>query len=92
MLPRRESRRALEGCTLVDSDRRLTNQESYLHSVRLVRRPWRQRSPTWDHDHCEFCWAKFSLAPDDLGEGYCTEDEYHWVCETCIHDFRDRFK
>ena len=34
--------------------------------------------PDWDHDHCEFCFAKFmETAPTgDLTEGYCAPDEY----------------
>jgi hypothetical protein len=27
-----------------------------------------------------------------LHEGYCTIDNYHWICETCFHDFKDMFK
>jgi hypothetical protein len=26
-----------------------------------------------------------------LHEGYCTEDEYRWVCDRCLADFRDHF-
>jgi len=57
-------------------------------------RPYRQRSATWDHDHCEFCWADFALPtllPDALHAGYATEDEYRWICERCFNDFRHRF-
>ena len=57
-------------------------------------RSYRQRSAERDHDHCEFCWAKFALAallPDALHAGYTTEDEYRWICEGCFNDFRERF-
>ena len=38
-------------------------------------------SDAWDHDHCEFCWAKFSLEghSGDLDEGYATKDNYQWI-------------
>jgi hypothetical protein len=29
--------------------------------------------------------------PDVLHRGYCTEDEYHWICERCFQDFHKRF-
>ena len=34
-------------------------QGEYLHGATLVRKPYRVWSETWEHDHCEFCWAKF---------------------------------
>jgi hypothetical protein len=85
-------------------DWRLTNQENYLTGVTLQWSRWTQRRPDWDHDHCEFCFAKFMEAPepetlklieaDDseiLQWGYTTSDRYRWICETCFQDFRDRF-
>jgi len=81
---------------VADDDWRLQGQENYLQGAVLVRRPYRQyaKSATWDHDHCEFCWATFSLhvQPDHLQEGYATEDDYHWVCEICFRDFAERFQ
>jgi hypothetical protein len=78
-----------------DDDWRLQGQERYLTGVTLVRRGYRKypENPEWDHDHCEFCSAKFMVGdqPDFLHEGYCTEDEYRWICETCVADFKDRF-
>ncbi len=77
-------------------DWRRQGQERYLSSVVLVRRPYRlyPKDPAWDHDHCEFCGAKFSLldAPDHLKEGYATEDDYRWICPTCFEDFAEEFK
>jgi hypothetical protein len=46
-------------------------------------------SPNWDHEHCEFCFEKFSESSADLQEGYASEDNYRWVCEACFRDFRD---
>jgi len=78
-------------------DWRLNNQEKYLVGVILVRRLYRQNpyNPEWDHDHCEFCWAKFSLdnrIEDALRSGYATTDDYHWICQTCFEDFKEMFK
>lgn len=77
-----------------DDDWRLTKQEKILHGVRLFWTKYTQRSETWDHDHCEFCGAKFMVAhePDVLHEGYSTEDRYHWICENCYEDFKERFQ
>ena len=68
----------------------------YLRGATLVHRKYRQyqKNPTWDHDHCEFCGAEFSLqpGPDELQEGYATEDDYHWVCGKCFHDLQEEFR
>ncbi len=74
-------------------DWRLQGQDAYLTSVTLFRRAFRRRSTEWDHDHCEFCWTKFSEAPisDSIQEGYTTEDECRWVCPRCFDDFKQRF-
>ena len=51
-------------------------------------------NPEWDHDHCEFCSAKFMVEdlPDALHQGYATKDDYRWICERCFADFRDMFE
>jgi hypothetical protein len=78
-----------------ESDWRLQGQEKYLVGVTLVHRAYRRyaANPRWDHDHCEFCWDKFMVEdlPDVLHEGYCTLDEYRWICATCFADFKGRF-
>ena len=71
------------------NDWRLTNQEAYLRGKQLLHKHWEQRSPSWDHDHCSFCWADFDK-PTDIG--YCTTDQYHWICEECFKDFKDMFQ
>jgi hypothetical protein len=77
------------------SDWRLQGQERYLSGAKLAYRRYRRypKNPDWDHDHCEFCWAKFMLEerPDVFQEGYCTLDEYRWICSKCFTDFRERF-
>ena|SRR5665213_2304878 len=78
-----------------DTDWRLQGQERYLQGVALLHRdyPRCQKNVDWDRDHCAFCWGNFMVEdlPDVLHAGYCTEDEYHWICEQCFKDFRDQF-
>ena len=72
-------------------DWRLNGQERYLFKVKLKKQKF--KSCGWhDHEHCDFCWDKFSESKDDLNFGFCTEDEHHWVCETCYNDFKDLFQ
>jgi hypothetical protein len=77
-------------------DWRLRDQEKYLMGASLVHRSYRRyaKNPEWDHDHCAFCWAKFMVEdyPDVLHEGYATADDYHWICDQCFRDFRERFQ
>lgn len=56
-----------------------------------MERTYRPFRPDWEHDHCEFCGAKFSSEEDDLHSGFSTEDGYHWVCPSCFQDFREEF-
>ncbi|HTL28028.1 MAG TPA: hypothetical protein VL282_02355 [Tepidisphaeraceae bacterium] len=73
-----------------DDDWRLRGQENWLSGATLYWRAFHETRPGWDHDHCEFCWAKFLDAdnvPDVLREGYTTENEDRWVCATCAADF-----
>ena len=78
------------------SDWRLKGQENYLHGVTLVHCRYHgyPKNPEWDHDHCEFCWAKFMIEdlPDALHQGYATKDDYRWICERCFADFRHMFE
>ena len=43
------------------NDWRLTGQENYLKGVTLYWKKYSRYSDTWDHDHCDFCWAEFCL-------------------------------
>ena len=74
------------------SDWRLQGQEEYLTGVSLVKKRYRRYRENWEHDHCEFCWRRFSENPGDLNEGYATEDEYRWICEDCYQDFKEQFR
>src|SRR3569832_1983919 len=49
----------------------------------LVKRRWTRPAGAldYDHDHCEFCHAKFAdVSEGALTEGYTTADEARWVC------------
>jgi Zn-finger protein len=76
------------------NDWRLTNQERYLKGATLVKRSYEPASKENDHDHCEFCFAKFMTAalPETIHEGYATPDGYRWVCINCFEDFVDLFE
>lgn len=71
-------------------DWRLNGQEAYLLHKKLKRQKFKSKG-LYDHDHCSFCWDKFSEHEADLGVGYCTEDEYYWICDSCFHDFKEKF-
>ena len=74
-----------------ENDWRLQSQEKYLKYLTWQWKPYRRPSPTWDHDHCCFCWATSSEYEGDLHEGYCTLDETYWICPECFADFKEMF-
>ncbi len=75
-------------------DWRLQGQERYLQGAELRRSEYRPPRADWDHDHCEFCGSAFSRLgdPSHLTAGYCTADEYRWICRDCFSDFQERFE
>ena len=73
-------------------DWRRQGQEEYLANKTLVRMDYKPYRKDWDHDHCEFCGAKFSLVEDDLHCGYSTMDNYWWICDDCFEDFKNEYK
>ncbi|MEQ2442936.1 hypothetical protein WMO64_05590 [Pseudoflavonifractor sp. CLA-AP-H29] len=73
------------------TDWRLTRQGDYLSGKTLYHRKWKARSSKWDHEHCVFCWEKFSAIDGTLHEGYATQDGYYWICPNCFHDFKAMF-
>jgi hypothetical protein len=79
-----------------EDDWRLTGQEQYLFGVSLSWKAWKRpvSNPGWDHDHCDFCWKKFSDIdhPEIVHEGYATTDSKHWICRECYNDFRETFR
>ncbi|MBS6591680.1 MAG: hypothetical protein KH324_09310 [Ruminococcus sp.] len=73
------------------SDWRLNGQERYLYGVKLKHMNIKDKLNPSDHEHCEFCLEKISNYPNTIHDAYCTEDEYHWVCDNCYNDFKARF-
>lgn len=73
-------------------DWRLNGQEEYLSDVKQKRIKYSERkNKSSDHELCAFCWDKISEYPETLNEAYCTENEYHWICEICYIDFKKKF-
>lgn len=78
--------------TVQPNDWRLQGQGKYLQGETFHLSEFKPYRDGWEHEHCEFCGAKFCLQDDEcLKEGYCTDDHYRWVCSPCFSDFRDMF-
>ncbi len=79
----------------MEGDWRLRGQENYLMGKKLYFIRFQKHSEEWNHEHCDFCWAKFSDFEGDLHEGYCTgpdnKGSEYWICPECYNDFKDRF-
>jgi len=75
-------------------DWRRQGQELYLKGATLTFKKYATQKDAWDHDHCEFCGAKFMEPGNDgaLTEGYATEDNYRWVCTQCFEDFKGEYR
>ena len=76
----------------MDDWRIARDQESYLSGVWLTKKKYSKYRDGWEHDHCELCNATISELENDLNEGYATDDDYRWICETCYQDFKERFQ
>ncbi|KAA3611938.1 MAG: hypothetical protein DWQ01_07600 [Planctomycetota bacterium] len=72
-------------------DWRRKGQEAYLRGAFLNWRRYSPKSPEWEHEHCEFCFAKISTNPADENAAYATEDLNCWICKTCFQDFSEEF-
>ena len=76
-----------------NNDWRLKNQEKHLKGRKLMKIPYFRWSKTWDHEHCAFCWDRFSDYEGDLHEGYVTADDKRtWICPECFEDFKEMFQ
>jgi hypothetical protein len=75
----------------------LASYEPAFNGVMLHRRQYFQWAPNWDHDHCEFCSIAFvvkgdaSAQPPNVAEGWTTDDESNWICNSCFEKYRERF-
>ena len=75
------------------NDWRLQGQEKYLKDAVLQKKKYESYRNGWDHDHCEFCSAKFTEdILDTLHIGYVTNKNYHWICEDCYEEFKALFR
>lgn len=88
-----------------EDDWRLNGQQAYLKGCALRWRAYRARTPSWEHEHCEFCWAKFmdpgfsdahrqyiQAHPDVFTAGYTTADGDEGCpadCWVCQECFHD---
>jgi hypothetical protein len=75
-------------------DWRRQGQETYLKGATLRFKKYTSQRDGWDHDHCEFCGAKFMETSNDgiFTEGYATDNNYRWICEQCFDDFKTEYK
>lgn len=72
-----------------NKDWRLQGQEKYLQDKVFIKKKYQKFNDKWEHDHCEFCWEKFSEEnSNDLKIGFATLDNYRWICEKCFNDFK----
>ena len=74
-------------------DWRRQGQEMYLKGATLSFKKYTAQGESWDHDHCEFCGAKFMETGNGeiLTEGYVTENNYRWICQQCFDDFKGEY-
>ena len=73
------------------NDWRLSGGREYLQKLKLIKAEYKMKCKTSDHEHCAFCWEKFSESHEDLNTGYCSIDGKHWICEECFEDFKEMF-
>ena len=75
-------------------DWRLANPQEYLKGLTFSWKKYTRYREGWDHDHCEFCRAKFmeTAGKDILTEGYVSTDNYRWICKSCFDDFKEMFQ
>lgn len=77
--------------TLEDDWRLSRGGEPHLKGVALYWWQYKMPKPSWDHDHCSFCFERFGETDEDMREGWTTIDNYYWVCPTCLQDFQETF-
>ena len=86
-----------------ERDWRNRGQDDYLRGATLVHKQYQSNFPKnlppgddprnySDHEHCEFCFAKFSEHSGDLHSGFCTENQNYWICEECFNDLSSMFQ
>jgi hypothetical protein len=80
----------------VFADGGLDESDRQFEGAYLLWKSYEQVSDVWDHDHCVYCWATFSLViPESLTEGWAIQDDprhrdaYNWICGDCIDARRE---
>jgi hypothetical protein len=94
---RRELPSLLQECDLtkLGKDGELDQWDRRLDGSRLLWKDYYLWNETWDHDHCVYCSALFSLTePGALTAGYAIQggehgDDYSWLCESCVDGLRN---
>jgi hypothetical protein len=81
----------------VNKERWWDTPRPWLTGSTLVLRRWQPPAGDewYDHDHCAFCFAKFTEnTAATLHEGYTTIDNALCICPECfgIPDLRERFQ
>jgi len=72
------------------SDWREQGQEAYLSKLCFVHSKYFIYRKGWDHDHCEYCGAKFCLDVECIESGYYAKKGYYWICPQCWNDFSNK--
>jgi hypothetical protein len=69
-------------------------EPEFYKKYKWVLKKWSQTRDNSDHDHCEFCNAKFmdTEGPNILPQGWTDENETYWICEGCFEDFRKMYQ
>lgn len=71
----------------IKEDWRYQHQDEYLSGLKFEKVKY-DPGLNNDHDHCEFCFEKFSIEiPDVLKEGWTDGSRYRWICDNCFGDF-----
>lgn len=64
-------------------------KKTYLHNKELTIFEYPHEEGT--HDHCELCWARFSIYPCDLQNGYYEPSSKSLICPKCYNSFSSLF-
>ncbi|PID94749.1 MAG: hypothetical protein CSA95_02315 [Bacteroidetes bacterium] len=76
----------------IKNDCRYQNQDKYLQGLKILFIPYKSKTEN-DHDHCEFCWGKFSsVILGAFNEGWTDENQYRWIGNKCFQDFKVKLK
>jgi hypothetical protein len=68
----------------------------HLRGLKLCFDEWSRPKPTWDHDHCAGCGAKFADVEGTgiqrsgyhVGDDYAKGAKYEWVCVECFRELK----